>query len=106
MVLNAKTGQLKDDAELLYDITSRKWSAAVMKSGITEKIYEENLIEYMARVNMTPRDKEIVQIYLSEKPTYRELGERYGLSHERIRQLLTKFARKAHHYYSLDQKMK
>ncbi len=28
VVLNAKTGQLKDDAELLYDITSRKWSAA------------------------------------------------------------------------------
>ena len=28
VVLNAKTGQLKDDAELLYDITNRKWSAA------------------------------------------------------------------------------
>ena len=75
-----------------------------MKSDIIEKIYEENLIEYMDRVNMTPRDKEIVQIYLSEKPTYRELGDRYGLSHERIRQLLIKFARKAHHYYNIDHK--
>lgn len=28
VVLNAKIGQLKDTAELLYDITSRKWSAA------------------------------------------------------------------------------
>ena len=77
-----------------------------MKSDIIEKIYEENLIEYMNRVNMTPRDKEIIQIYLSEKPTYRELGDRYGLSHERIRQLLIKFARKAHHYYHLEQTAK
>ena len=77
-----------------------------MKSAIIEKIYEENLIEYIDRINMTDRDKEIVQIYLSEKPTYRELGDRYGISHERIRQLLIKFARKAHHYYNLDQKAK
>ena len=28
VVLNAKTGQIKDDHDLLYDITSRKWSAA------------------------------------------------------------------------------
>ena len=28
VVLNAKTGQLKDDVDLLYDITNRKWSAA------------------------------------------------------------------------------
>lgn len=28
VVLNAKTGQLKDDADLLYDITNRKWTAA------------------------------------------------------------------------------
>lgn len=28
VVLNAKTGQLKDENEMLYDITARKWSAA------------------------------------------------------------------------------
>ena len=71
-----------------------------MKSDIIQKIYEENLIDYMDWVNMANRDKEIVKIFLSEKPTYRELGERFGISHERIRQILVKFARKAHHYYN------
>lgn len=75
-----------------------------MKSDIIKKIYEENLIVYMDRVNMVDRDKEIVKIYLSEKPTYKELGDRYGISHERIRQILIKFARKAHHYYNKDLK--
>lgn len=77
-----------------------------MKSNMIDRIYEENLIEYMDRVNMVDRDKEIVKIYLSEKPSYRELGERYEISHERIRQILIKFARKAHHYYLKDQKEK
>ena len=71
-----------------------------MKSDIIQKIYEENLIDYIDIVNMVDRDKEIVKIYLSEKPTYQELGDRYGISHERIRQILIKFARKAHHYYN------
>ena len=77
-----------------------------MKSDIIQKIYEENLIDYIDIVNMVGRDKEIVKIYLSEKPTYQELGDRYGISHERIRQILIKFARKAHHYYNKDQKEK
>ena len=73
-----------------------------MKSNILKYIDEENLIEYLDRVNMVERDKEIVKIYLSEKPTYKALGDRYGISHERIRQILIKFARKAHHYYNKD----
>ncbi len=28
VVLNAKTGQIKDDNDLIYDITNRKWTAA------------------------------------------------------------------------------
>ena len=75
-----------------------------MNSDIISKIEEENLIRYMDRVNMTDRDKEIATIWITQKPTYRELGERYGISHERIRQIIIKFARKAHHYYNLDYK--
>lgn len=75
-----------------------------MKSDIIDKIEEENLIRYMDKVNMTDRDKEIAEIWILQKPTYRELGERYGISHERIRQIIIKYARKAHHYYNLDHK--
>ena len=77
-----------------------------MKSDIIKRIEEEDLLQYMDRVNMVDRDKEIVKNFLFEKPTYRELGERYGISHERIRQILIKYARKAHHYYLKDQKEK
>ena len=69
-----------------------------MKSDVIARIEEENLITYMDQVNMTERDKEIVKIFLSEHPTYRELGERYGISHERIRQILIKYARKSLYY--------
>ena len=77
-----------------------------MKSDIIQKIYEENLIDYMDRVSMVDRDKEIVKIYLSEKPTYQDLGNRYGISHERIRQILIKFAIKAHHYYNEENRLR
>ena len=69
-----------------------------MKSDVIARIEEENFIIYMDQVNMTERDKEIVKIFLSEHPTYRELGERYGISHERIRQILIKYARKSLYY--------
>lgn len=77
-----------------------------MKSDIIAKIEEEHLIDYMDVVNMTERDKEIANIFISEHPTYRELGERYGISHERIRQIIIKFARKAHYYYYVEHKDK
>ncbi len=75
-----------------------------MKSDIIDRIEEENLLQYIDKVNMTDRDKEIAAIWITQKPTYRELGERYGISHERIRQIIIKYARKAHHYYNLDHK--
>lgn len=70
-----------------------------MKSTYTQKIAEEGLIKYLPDVNMTDRDKEIVSKYLSDKPSYKELGEAYDISGERIRQIIEKFARKAYHYY-------
>lgn len=75
-----------------------------MKSDMIAKIEEEHLIDYMDIVNMSERDKEIARLFITEHHTYRELGERYEISHERVRQILIKFARKAHHYYLADQK--
>ena len=49
---------------------------------------------------MTDRDKEIVKRFLEEDFTYRGLGEAYEISGERVRQIVEKFARKAHHIYS------
>lgn len=77
-----------------------------MKSDMIQKIYDENLIDYMDRVNMSDRDKEIVKIFLSEKLTYREIGERFNISHERVRQILIGYARRGHHYFTKDQKEK
>ena len=75
-----------------------------MKSDMIAKIEEEHLIDYIDVVNMTERDKEISRLFITEHHTYRELGERYEISHERVRQILIKFARKAHHYNLVDQK--
>lgn len=70
-----------------------------MKSIYITKIEEENLAKFLSDVNMTDRDKEIVRKYLDDKPTYAALGEAYKISGERIRQIIEKFARKAHHMY-------
>ena len=75
-----------------------------MKSIYTAKIEEENLVQFLPIVNMTDRDKEIVSKYLSDKPSYKELGEAYYISGERIRQIIEKFARKANYYYKKQQK--
>ena len=76
---------------------------ARMKSIYTAKIEEENLARFLPDVNMTDRDKEIVRKYLDDKPTYAALGEVYEIIGERIRQILEKFARKAHHLYKKEQ---
>lgn len=68
-----------------------------MKSTYTQKIADEGLIKYLPDVNMTDRDKEIVKRFLEEDFTYRGLGEAYEISGERVRQIVEKFARKAHH---------
>ncbi len=75
-----------------------------MKSTYTLKIAEDGLIKFLPIVNMTDRDKEIVSKYLSDKPSYKELGEAYNISGERIRQIIEKFARKAKYYYKKQQK--
>lgn len=71
-----------------------------MKSIYTRKIAEEGLIKYLPDVNMTDRDKEIVNRFLEEVFTYRALGDAYGISRECVRQIVEKFARKAHHIYT------
>jgi len=70
-----------------------------MKSIYTDKIKEENLGQYLPQVNLTDRDKEIVTGYLEGGVTYRDLGARYDISGERVRQIIERFARKAHHLY-------
>ena len=70
-----------------------------MKSIYTSKIEEESLAQYLPRVNMSDRDKEIVRLYLDGEITYRDIGSQYGITGERVRQLVEKFARKAHHIY-------
>lgn len=71
-----------------------------MKSIYLHKIEEEGLAKFLPNVNMTDTQKEIVKRYIDEKPTYKELGEAYGISGERVRQLLEKFGRKAYHIKS------
>ena len=60
---------------------------------------EDNLTNYLPDVNMSDRDKEIVQKYLTQKTTYKKLGEVYGISGERVRQILVKFNRKVRAAY-------
>lgn len=60
---------------------------------------EDRLTNYLPDVNMSARDKEIVQKYLSEKITYKKIGEIYGISGERVRQIIVKFKKKAHGLY-------
>ena len=60
---------------------------------------EDNLINYLPDVNMSERDKQIVQKYLTQKTTYKKLGEVYGISGERVRQILVKFNRKVRAAY-------
>ena len=38
------------------------------------------------------RNEEIYRVYLAEKPSYRELGERYGLSPQSIGRIITKIS--------------
>ena len=70
-----------------------------MKSIYTGKIEEEILARYLPQVNMSDRDKEIVRLYLNSEITYRDIGNRYEISGERVRQIMEKFVRKAHHLH-------
>ena len=70
-----------------------------MKSIYTSKIEEEKLGQYLPQVNLSDRDKEIVRLYLEESLTYRDLGAQFEITGERVRQIVERFARKAHHLY-------
>ena len=70
-----------------------------MQSIYLQKIEEEQLSQYLPNINMSDRDKEIVQKYLTQKTTYKKLGEVYGISGERVRQILVKFNRKVRAAY-------
>ena len=70
-----------------------------MQSIYLQKIEGEQLSQYLPEVNMSNRDKEIVQKYLTQKTTYKKLGEVYGISGERVRQILVKFYRKVRAAY-------
>ncbi len=70
-----------------------------MKSIYTDKIEEEQLKRFLPDVNISDRDKEIIRRYLNDHETYRQLGDAYEISGERVRQIIERFARKAHHLY-------
>lgn len=61
---------------------------------------KEQLLLYLPEINMSDRDKQIVQKYMTEKSTYKNIGEMYGISGERVRQILIKFNRKVRAVYS------
>ena len=77
-----------------------------MKSIYTGKIEEESLEQYLPQVNMSDRDKKIVRLFLKKVMTYRDIGNQYEISGERVRQIVEKFARKAHHIYKKESEAK
>lgn len=72
-----------------------------MKKPIyTQKILQNDLLKYLPDVNMSDRDKEIISRYFEERSTYKNIGDRYNLSDERIRQIIVQFYWKAFHMTS------
>lgn len=69
-------------------------------SNYIKRIEEKNLLKYLPDVNMSDRDKEIVSLYINGDTTYQAIGEQYGISRERVRQLIVKFSKKALHFYN------
>ena len=76
------------------------------KSRYMKDIEERQLIRYLPEVNMTDRDKEIIDRYLNGSTTYKALAEEYGISTERIRQILIKFWRRASGLYNKEMRNK
>ncbi len=62
----------------------------IVLKGETSRLLQENINELMPR--LSDKERDIIRLrLLSENPlTLREIGERYGLSRERIRQIETK----------------
>lgn len=70
-----------------------------MKSDMIFRIDKEGLGNYVDAVVLSDRDRDVVRQYLACRPGYDELGARFGISRERIRQILIKFATRAHNLF-------
>ena len=57
-------------------------------------ILDENLLWYADRVNMMDRDKALVKDYANGS-NYKELGEKYGISHKSVPGTISRYIRKA-----------
>lgn len=55
-----------------------------------DKIIDERLMNYIQFVNISDRNKEIVVAYVNGS-TYKELAEKYGVSTNRIAQIVRQY---------------
>lgn len=78
------------------------WYNICMRSIYEYRILQNDLLKYLPDVNMSDRDKEIVKSFFENRYTFAEFGKIYGLSGERIRQIITQFYWKAFHITSLE----
>lgn len=85
--------------------------ASIKQPG--EKIYnaktmikEEQLWRFWDQVapQLEPRDREIVEKYLTMTTSYRRLSYEYGISYEQIRKILWRFLSPAHRLYLVSPK--
>lgn len=60
---------------------------ASMKNGNDEKLY-----------NLHPKSKTILTMYFVENKTLKDIGEHFGITAERIRQLIVKYIRLLKYY--------
>ena len=65
---------------------------------LLQHIEDENLIKYLPQVNLTDRDKEIIERRYNKHLTYTEISKEFEISVERVRQICAKFGRKALYY--------
>ncbi len=73
-----------------------------MKSDMIFKIDREGLYDYIDRTDLSGRDKSVVSDYIKSRDTYDVIGERFSISRERVRQILIRFATRAHGLYILE----
>lgn len=57
-----------------------------------KRLIEENLLQYMAYIKTSDRNKQIVKAY-AEGAGYQELAELYGVCADRIPQIVTTYIR-------------
>jgi RNA polymerase sigma-32 factor len=94
-----------DEATLLHFLPDDKQSP---EEQFAETQYQQLLREKMAQFAKTLKDKELV-IYrerlLNEEPlTLREIGEKYGISRERVRQVEERVKKKLKNYLTKELK--